>query len=384
MKKRGVLALVLATALLVVPSALESTGLDLPAMTVSASGNNTVGTGGGNSTPSTPSVPSVSGNNSYNPGNSAAGSNIPEGSSIAVNNSTPHSVIIVSSAQEVASAAGLGSGETLEATVEASYGPLSRELIDSTAARAGAEVGYVVEITMNIGGRDGFPQVTNLNSPIRIQLNTPENINGNDNDCAVIRIHNGAATVIYAAKGQLKGVKDSVPKTGDTIPAAIPVAVTVGLAAMAVDGTVIDYPVMQTMEDENYYLYRDFHGNEDKAGCLILDTDSSLYDVEGTANLIIHGHNMKAGTMFGELDAYKDENYYQEHKHMTLYTRMEKREYEVIAVFYSQVYYSTDKVFKYYDFFQAGMNRNSVNFIQILKKCRCMIPGWRQNWETSF
>ena len=112
MKKRGVLALVLATALLVVPSALESTGLDLPAMTVLASGNNTVGTGGGNSTPSTPSVPSVSGNNSYNPGNSAAGSNIPEGSSIAVNNSTPHSVIIVSSAQEVASAAGLGSGET--------------------------------------------------------------------------------------------------------------------------------------------------------------------------------------------------------------------------------------------------------------------------------
>lgn len=257
MKKRGVLALVLATALLVVPSALESAGLDLPAMTVSASGNNTVGTGGGNSTPSTPSVPSASGNNSYNPGNSAAGSNIPEGSSIAVNNSTPHSVIIVSSAQEVASAAGLGSGETLEATVEASYGTVSRELIESTAARAGAEVGYVVEITMNIGGRDGFPQVTNLNSPIRMQLNTPDNINGNDYDCAVIRIHNGAATilpdldsnpgtvtvasdrfsayaVIYAAKGQLKGVKDSVPKTGDTIPAAIPVAVTVGLAAMAV------------------------------------------------------------------------------------------------------------------------------------------------------
>lgn len=109
-------------------------------------------------------------------------------------------------------------------------------------------------------------------------------------------------------------------------------------AWIVVDGTVIDYPVMQTMEDENYYLNRDFYGNEDKAGCLILDTDSPVYDVEGTSNLIIHGHNMKAGTMFGELDAYKDEDYYQEHKYMQLYTKSEKREYEVIAVFYSQVY----------------------------------------------
>lgn len=139
-------------------------------------------------------------------------------------------------------------------------------------------------------------------------------------------------------------------------------------AWLVVDGTVIDYPVMQTMEDENYYLNRDFYGNEDKAGCLILDTDSSVYDVEGTGNLIIHGHNMKAGTMFGELDAYKDEDYYQEHKYMQLYTKSEKREYEVIAVFYSQVYYSTDQVFKYYNFFEAEDEAEFRDFYDNIKK----------------
>lgn len=139
-------------------------------------------------------------------------------------------------------------------------------------------------------------------------------------------------------------------------------------AWIVVDGTVIDYPVMQTMEDENYYLNRDFYGNEDKAGCLILDTDSPVYDVEGTSNLIIHGHNMKAGTMFGELDAYKDEDYYQEHKYMQLYTKSEKREYEVIAVFYSQVYYSTDQVFKYYDFFETEDEAEFRNFYDNIKK----------------
>ncbi len=139
-------------------------------------------------------------------------------------------------------------------------------------------------------------------------------------------------------------------------------------AWIVVEGTVIDYPVMQTMEDENYYLNRDFYGNEDKAGCLILDTDSPVYDVEGSGNLIIHGHNMKTGTMFGELDAYKDEDYYQEHKHMQLYTRSEKREYEVLAVFYSQVYYSTDQVFKYYNFFKTEDETEFHDFYDNIKK----------------
>lgn len=124
-------------------------------------------------------------------------------------------------------------------------------------------------------------------------------------------------------------------------------------AWIIVDGTVIDYPVMQTPEDENYYLNRDFYGNEDKAGCLLLDDDSAIYGENATTNLIIHGHNMKAGTMFGGLDEYVSEEYYQEHKSMEIYTRTDKREYEVIAVFYSQVYYPSDLVFKYYNFFHA-------------------------------
>ncbi|MBQ8969820.1 MAG: hypothetical protein IJ073_00690, partial [Lachnospiraceae bacterium] len=64
--------------------------------------------------------------------------------------------------------------------------------------------------------------------------------------------------------------------------------------------TEIDYPVMQTMWDEEYYLYRDFNGNESVEGSLLLDTDSvsgtgtlkNAYQ-DGTApstNLIIHGH----------------------------------------------------------------------------------------------
>ncbi len=123
-------------------------------------------------------------------------------------------------------------------------------------------------------------------------------------------------------------------------------------AWLKIDGTVIDYPVMQTMADENYYLKRGFDKKENSNGCLILDTDSCITG-EVSTNLIIHGHNMKSGAMFGTLTKYEKEDYCKEHSKITLYTKECRRDYEVIAVFRSQVFRKTDDVFKYYKFFQA-------------------------------
>ncbi len=131
-------------------------------------------------------------------------------------------------------------------------------------------------------------------------------------------------------------------------------------AWLVVPNTVIDYPVMWTPGDENYYLYRDFDGRESQSGCLILDTDSCVDPI--TTNLIIHGHNMKSGAMFGDLDKYKDESYYQEHKEILLYTEDALYTYEVIAVFRSQVYKKTDQVFKFYQFFQADTQEEFDSF----------------------
>ena len=138
------------------------------------------------------------------------------------------------------------------------------------------------------------------------------------------------------------------------------------VAWLLIEGTKIDYPVMQTPEDENYYLHRDFYGNEDQAGCLILDTDSSLQG-EITTNQIIHGHNMRAGTMFGELDLYQDEEYCKNHSRIRLFTRETERNYEVISVFYSQVYLTTDLVFKYYNFFFFFSNEKFQYFYDNIK-----------------
>lgn len=136
-------------------------------------------------------------------------------------------------------------------------------------------------------------------------------------------------------------------------------------AWLQIPDTNIDYPVMWTPRDEEYYLRRGFDGSDNKNGCLILDTDSCLDPL--TTNLIIHGHNMKSGTMFGHLDDYEDEAFYQEHKAIILYTRECQRNYEVIAVFRSQVYKKTDSVFKFYKFFQADTPEEFDDFYENIK-----------------
>lgn len=131
-------------------------------------------------------------------------------------------------------------------------------------------------------------------------------------------------------------------------------------AWLSIPGMIIDYPVMQTPDDEEYYLRRGFDKKKDTAGCLILDTDSLLDPL--ATNLIIHGHNMKAGTMFATLMDYEEESFYQEHKDIKLYMKDSERQYEVIAVFYSQVYRKSDEVFKFYKFFQADTEEEFQDF----------------------
>ena len=88
---------------------------------------------------------------------------------------------------------------------------------------------------------------------------------------------------------------------------------------LRIEGTVIDYPVMQCLEDENYYLTRDFYKEDNSNGCLILDNDSNpgvgtekqeyANGSKPSTNLIIHGHTMKSGQMFGNLMLYAEEDY---------------------------------------------------------------------------
>ncbi|AET68234.1 hypothetical protein Desor_2689 [Desulfosporosinus orientis DSM 765] len=134
---------------------------------------------------------------------------------------------------------------------------------------------------------------------------------------------------------------------------------------LSIEGTSIDYPVMQTPENEVYYLDKDFTKKDNRNGLPILDTACDF--IRPSDNLIIHGHNMKNGMMFAELLAYEDEGFCREHPFIHFDTLYRPNCYRVVAVFYSQVYYSTDQVFKYYQFTEAGSRENFNQFINNIR-----------------
>lgn len=147
---------------------------------------------------------------------------------------------------------------------------------------------------------------------------------------------------------------------------------------LRIDDTVIDYPVMQCSEDENYYLSHDFYKEENKNGCLILDNDANagigtiehgyIKDSMPSDNLIIHGHTMKSGQMFGSLKLYQDKEYGLSHNIIYFDSLYEKRKYQLIAVFYSQVYYQSEDIFKYYTFFQADTQEEFDDWYNNIKE----------------
>ena len=79
-------------------------------------------------------------------------------------------------------------------------------------------------------------------------------------------------------------------------------------------GTKVDYPVVFGETNETY-LYRDFYGEENKAGTLFYDETT---DFSQKGNCIIYGHKMKDNTMFGSLDKFKEENFFKNNGYVKL------------------------------------------------------------------
>lgn len=144
--------------------------------------------------------------------------------------------------------------------------------------------------------------------------------------------------------------------TADTLPDILPEYQTLYslnkrlIGWVKIDDTYIDYPVLQTVNND-YYLNHNFDQEEDKNGSIFLDKDCSIYP--RSTNLILYGHHMRSGRMFGQLNKYSSEKFYKEHKYIQFDTIYEKGTYEVVYVFRSKIYEESEIVFKYYQFTDA-------------------------------
>lgn len=116
---------------------------------------------------------------------------------------------------------------------------------------------------------------------------------------------------------------------------------------ISIEGTKLDYPVMYSPDNPEYYLRRDFDGNTSQSGVPFLDASC----FEGCGNYLIYGHNMKNGAMFASLLSYAEKEYWEQHPIIHFDTLSDSGEYEVLAAFYSEIYeQETVGVFRYYTY----------------------------------
>ena len=148
---------------------------------------------------------------------------------------------------------------------------------------------------------------------------------------------------------------------------------------LKIEGTKIDNPVMFIEGDNEFYLNRDFDKKESIYGTLYIDGVSKISTPN--TNIIIYGHNMKNGTMFGSLKQYRNKSYYDAHPTITFNTLYEKGEYEIFGAFYAQVLKKSDTTsYRYYKFFEATNEEEFNEFIQYVEKVRQYDTGVRPQY----
>lgn len=131
---------------------------------------------------------------------------------------------------------------------------------------------------------------------------------------------------------------------------------------LCIEGTNINYPVMQTPEEPNYYLKRAFDHSYSDYGVPYVQENCALGISD---NIVIYGHNMSNGSMFADLCRYEKKSFWEAHPIIHFDTLSGYGEYEIVTVFKTVAY--SQEGFKYYHFVDT---ESEADFDAFLAQCR--------------
>ena len=133
---------------------------------------------------------------------------------------------------------------------------------------------------------------------------------------------------------------------------------------ISIEGTNINYPVMQTPDRPNYYLKRDADGNPSDWGAIYIREECDVF--KPSDNLTIYGHTMKDGSMFAPLHDYVNEFTWQNNPLIFFDTLYEYRVYKIFAVFATSA--NIGEGFTYHNMIEAADKADFENFIATCKR----------------
>ena len=141
------------------------------------------------------------------------------------------------------------------------------------------------------------------------------------------------------------------------------------VAWITVDGTNIDYPVVQGKDDLEY-ANKDVFGNGSLTGSIYL-TAANTRDFTNSFNLL-YGHHMANGAMFGDIEKYEDEAYFHKHQDGILITTQGTYDIHVFARISTDAY--DEKIYS------AG-DRKSSDFPEFLQYVKSLSVQWQEGTD---
>ena len=143
-----------------------------------------------------------------------------------------------------------------------------------------------------------------------------------------------------------------------------------------VEDTNINYPVVQSVNEPNFYLKHKFDKTDSAYGCPYVQENCDVQ--KPSDNIIIYGHHMNDGSMFTGLMKYRNKSFWEGHKMITFDTLTDRHQYEVIAVFKTVVYTNSIMSLR-----TQKMRQSLMRMLPSARNFLCMIPEYRQSMATS-
>lgn len=161
------------------------------------------------------------------------------------------------------------------------------------------------------------------------------------------------------------------PKTGETVKVLPEYAQLYTMNPdlvgwISIDGTKINYPVVQSgLDNPNYYLERNFEGKYSVHGCIYVNEAADVF--KPSDNLTMYGHRMNDHSMFGQLGLYIDKSFWEDHQYIRFDTLKERHLYQVISVFSTSA--SVGEGFAYHKLVDAA---DEAEFSAYMRQCMAL------------
>ncbi len=130
-----------------------------------------------------------------------------------------------------------------------------------------------------------------------------------------------------------------------------------------INHTKVDYPIMQATNNE-FYLTHNYEGEKFRAGSIFLDyrNDPLLND----RHSIIYGHDLRNGSMFGQLRQYEEQSFADTNRHFTIELANERLTLEVFSAYQTTTdFYYIETVFtneSYGQFIETIKEKSVITF----------------------